>query len=67
MRPPTGRTNDRAFVLLIYVTLNHAELIRRGKRQLSFKGRLQGVAAYAQKPQPEGRAVVVELDEMWQC
>ena len=22
-------------------------------------------AAYAQKPEPEGRAVVIELDEMW--
>ena len=22
---------------------------------------------YAQKPEPEGRAVVVELDEMWRC
>ena len=22
---------------------------------------------YAQKPEPEGRAVVVELDEMWHC
>ena len=25
----------------------------------------QFAAAYAQKPEPEGRAVVVELDEMW--
>jgi transposase-like protein len=25
----------------------------------------QFAAAYAQKPQPEGRAVVIELDEMW--
>jgi transposase len=23
--------------------------------------------AYAQKPEPEGRALVVELDEMWHC
>ncbi len=23
--------------------------------------------AYAQKPEPEGRAVVIELDEMWHC
>ena len=26
----------------------------------------QFAAAYAQKPEPEGRAVVIELDEMWQ-
>src|SRR3954453_17316389 len=25
----------------------------------------QFAAAYAQKPEPEGRAVVIELDEMW--
>ena len=25
----------------------------------------QVAAAYAQKPEPEGRAVVIELDEMW--
>src|SRR3954449_13156750 len=25
----------------------------------------QSAAAYAQKPEPEGRAVVIELDEMW--
>jgi transposase-like protein len=25
----------------------------------------QFAKAYAQKPEPEGRAVVVELDEMW--
>ena len=27
--------------------------------------REQFAAAYAQKPEPEGRAVVIELDEMW--
>ena len=27
----------------------------------------QFAAAYAQKPKPEGRAVVIELDEMWHC
>ena len=27
----------------------------------------QFAAAYAQKPEPEGRAVVIELDEMWHC
>jgi transposase len=25
----------------------------------------QFAAAYAQKPEPQGRAVVIELDEMW--
>src|SRR3954468_11610387 len=25
----------------------------------------QAAAAYAQKPEPEGRAVLIELDEMW--
>src|ERR687883_1942314 len=27
----------------------------------------QFAQTYAQKPEPEGRAVVIELDEMWHC
>ena len=50
-----------------------AELLTTLLRPMYNQGRVptiqawleQFAAAYAQKPEPEGRAVVIELDEMW--
>src|SRR3982075_1360715 len=58
----------KATAVLLYVSglsMNRtAKLL--GVSTPTIQARLEQVAAaYAQKPEPEGRAVVIELDEMW--
>ena len=67
--PPRGKPLAlKAAAVLLYVSglsMNRtAKLL--GVSTPTIQGWLeQFAAAYAQKPEPEGRAVVIELDEMW--
>ena len=67
--PPRGKPLAvKAAAVLLYVSglsMNRtAKLL--GVSTPTIQAWLEQVAAaYAQKPEPEGRAVVIELDEMW--
>src|ERR687889_487650 len=67
--PPRGKPLAlKAAAVLLYVSglsMNRTAKLLGLSRPTVQAWLEQFAAAYAQKPEPEGRAVVIELDEMW--
>ena len=63
---PVGGENPLPLILsLLGATIGLPFLLLSATNPLIQAWLAQFAQAYAQKPEPEGRAVVIELDEMW--
>src|SRR3954452_17618895 len=64
-QPPRGKSLAAVLLYVSVLSMNRTAQLLCVSTPTIQAWLEQFAAAYAQKPEPEGRAVVIELDEMW--